>query len=106
MNKEDILKQAILKFGVTNQLDMVIEECAELIKAINKLKRLGGINEYGVKPPLKKSPNEYCLEYYNLCSEVADVEIMLDQLKLMLNKDAVELSKERKLERLKNKLNK
>jgi NTP pyrophosphatase (non-canonical NTP hydrolase) len=84
----EILNSAIKIYGETNQLDMVTEECAELIQAINKVKRAqsriirqGMINA--------------------LLVEVADVEIMVEQIKIMFGGyDAVEEAKELKLERL------
>ena len=103
MNKA-ILEAAIKKYGELNQMDMVIEECAELIKAINKLKRKGGINNLGVRPPSQNTTTEYSQLYYELCSEVADVKIMLAQAELMLSKEAIDLSVERKMERLANRL--
>ena len=62
MNKEKIYKKAIGKYGVAAQLDMVIEEMSELTKEICKIKRGKG-------------------NYMNLVEEIADVEIMLEQLK-------------------------
>lgn len=49
-----------------------MEECAELIKATNKMLR------YADRP----AEPEY---YANLVEEIADVEIMLYQLKVMFN---------------------
>ena len=46
---------------------------------------------------------------FDLTSEVADVEIMIEQIKLMLPttfNEAIKISKERKVERLKERLNK
>ena len=37
--RTEVLKRAIEKYGVLAQMDMATEECAELIQAINKLKR-------------------------------------------------------------------
>ena len=99
-----ILKDAIAKYGELNQMDMVIEECAELIQAINKLKRSGGINNLGVRHPSPNTTIEYSQLFYELCSEVADVKIMLAQMELMLSKEAIDLSVERKINRLKNKI--
>ena len=76
-------------YGVAKQLDMCIEECAELIQAISKFKR--------------KESNE---TVKNLIEEMADVSIMLSQLSIIFDND--ELSKimgekvKRQLERIKN----
>ena len=81
--------KAIAKWGRTSQIDMLQEECAELIVAINKYKR----NNVGT--------TEAVLE------EIADVEIMIDQIKVLLeaNELRVDVFKEKKIERLKDMLN-
>lgn len=90
MNPE-LIKQVIDKYGVDAQVDMVIEECSELQKALLKYRR---------------NPQEH--EYNNVLEEVADVEIMLEQLRFIMGKGAwikIETFKVEKLERLYNKLN-
>lgn len=82
------LEKAIQKFGKDAQLNMVVEESAELIKAIAKYKR---------------SPNLQALnEIYDEC---ADVLIMIEQVQLIF--DCTSKIQERidyKIERLKGKL--
>lgn len=39
MTKEEIYKQALEKWGVNSQIEMAVEECSELIQAIQKVKR-------------------------------------------------------------------
>lgn len=77
---KNICDFAIAVFGKTEQENMCMEECAELIQAINK-KHRG--------------------KAHNLAEEIADVEICLEQLK-MINSchAAVEIIKAEKLERL------
>ena len=58
----EILKRAIEFYGAEHQENMCIEECAELIQTINK-KHRG--------------------EVHNIPEEIADVEIMLEQLKII-----------------------
>jgi len=91
-----LLARAIIEWGVHSQVDMVIEECAELIQAINKMKRMGGFDY-----PAEGASVKYALTYTALCSEVADVKIMIKQLEMILSKEAIQISYERKLERLK-----
>jgi NTP pyrophosphatase (non-canonical NTP hydrolase) len=62
MNK---FKKAIEKWGIDSQEDMMIEEMSELIKAILKYRR-------------KPEDDE---KYENVCEEIADVNIMLKQMK-------------------------
>jgi NTP pyrophosphatase (non-canonical NTP hydrolase) len=95
-----VLGRAILKYGSIPQIDQAVEECAELIQAINKCKRKGGFER-----PNKKNHQSYCQAYWNLCSEVADVKIMIAQLELMLDEEAIQLSIDRKVERLNDRLN-
>ena len=67
----DILNSAIKTFGTEKQLEMVVEECAELILAIQKYKR---------------SPSESTLETM-LLQETADVEIMIKQIRLIFGRN-------------------
>ena len=80
----EILKKAINLFGAENQENMCIEECAELIQAINKKHR-------GLK--------------HNIPEEIADVEIMLEQLKIInCCRADVERIKQKKMQRLSEKV--
>jgi len=85
VEKLSLLDQAICKWGPELQADMAIEECSELIQAICKRKR--------------GYPDED-----NLIEEIADVCIMMDQLKLMFGIDKVEEAIVKKLNRLKDRL--
>ena len=67
-----IFRQSLEKYGKEPQCRQLMEECAELIKATNKMLR------YADRP----AEPEY---YANLVEEIADVEIMLYQLKVMFN---------------------
>lgn len=85
-----IYQKAIDKFGKGAQLDMVVEECAELIHAIQKIKR----NIYWRDNIIK-----------NVVEELVDVEIMLEQLKYMLPKNLYEEARIFKLKRLEDLIN-
>jgi len=96
MNKKLLYKKAIKKWGQYAQMDIMAEECAELIKAVMKLRGY---------------PNRQIV-VDDLLEEMADVEIMLEQLKIIFNykysNDAVDMfkdTKRRKLERLEKQLN-
>lgn len=58
-------------YGIIKQKRQLIEECAELIQAITKLERAG---EAGDSVEIYKAT-------LNLREEIADVEIMLEQIK-------------------------
>jgi len=105
-NRDIVLDSAIQVYGILNQLDMAIEECAELIQAINKIKRSFTIDE------IKNIKNgnhifkstEDAIVYNNVCSEIADVKIMLYQLEKIFDKNNIDISEERKLIRLEERL--
>ena len=88
---KQLLERVITSNGMNKQLDAAIEELSELIQAICKLKRYG-------------YTDEEC--YFNLAEEMADVEIVLAELKLMFdNEDNVKEWKDYKLDRLEKRLN-
>ena len=70
MTEHELYKQAIEKWS-DNQLDMLVEECAELIKAVQKLKRAG---DHGTDVELAAAMD-------NFIEEQEDVEIMLCQMR-------------------------
>lgn len=82
-----ILKQAIETYGREAQRDMMIEEMAELTKALLKERRAA---------PLPVSELEIAVQ--NILEEMADVQIVLDQMKLIYG-DATDIE-EKKLRRL------
>ena len=82
MNTQEILNNAIAKYGVTAQTVMVMEEMSELQKELCKNLR-GRMNSDLIS------------------EEIADVEIMLAQMKIIHGCAAtVEVIKDRKLRRL------
>ena len=80
----ETLKLAITTFGDEAQENVAVEECAELIKAI--------CNKHRGRP-------------HNIAEEIADVEIMLEQLKI-INECSLDVAKIRKdkIERLYHRL--
>lgn len=83
--KEEVYKKALSEYGFWDQVEMVHEECAELINALCKLKR------------------NRC-EWSDVITEIADVMIMCEQMAFYFGKERVRAEKERKLQRLKEKL--
>jgi len=61
-------------YGYGAQSNQLIEECAELIQAVNKHKRALA----------ERDENKHDIALSNLLEEIADVEIMLSQLKYLL----------------------
>ena len=85
MNFQETCQKAVSLWGIQAQLDMAVEEASELIKAICKLKRSGASLE----------------AVSAVAEEIADVEIMIEQLKIMFYcHDDVDDWEKYKLERL------
>lgn len=84
----DILEKAVEKYG-EKQLDQAQEELAELIVAISKYKR-----------------NENKFTISNVIEEIADVNIMIKQVMMLLDIKEFEVKSEEiyKLNRLKKRL--
>lgn len=70
MNEKEICQKAVEKWGNRSQSDLMIEECSELIQAIIKYRRGIGTKDQVV-------------------SEMADVQIMLNQMKVIVGDDAL-----------------
>lgn len=65
-------------FGADDQLNVAMEECAELIQAISKARR------YGIEKPSI---------YYNLAEEIGDVTIIIEYLKQIYNISQEDINK-------------
>lgn len=65
--------QNAIHFGYEAQSNQLIEECAELIQAVSKHRRAAA-----------KGEDEKVIAFDNLVEEIADVEIMLEQVKHLL----------------------
>ena len=85
-----LLDRAITAYGAPAQMDMAVEEMAELTKALCKVKRVSCAAE--AKAVLE-----------NVVEEMADVQIMLDQIRIIFGRSTAE-AEECKLERLKKRL--
>ena len=82
-----VFKAAVKEFGVDGQMDVAAEECAELIQAIIKLGRAERGQYWGGRSPrIEDKAHEASLlkRTENLVKEVADVQIMLDQIRFMM----------------------
>ena len=89
----DVLKRAITTYGKEEQMMMMVEEAAELIQAINKVRRA-------------KNDAEDIRAMEHLAEEVADCFIVLMQMKLMVCKKRVDEILNYKMNRLKENLDK
>jgi len=85
----------IQKYGESKQLDIAIEECSELIKAISKFKR-------------EENKTDIPLRIASIAEEEADVRIMLEQIDIMMLKydpeynSRVRCEMQRKEQRIRN----
>ena len=87
---KDIYDRTIEKWGHRSQLEMAQEEATELALAVRK--------------HIRKNDEDSWLD---MCYEIADVEIMIEQIKRMFPSSisAIEQAKSYKLERLEKRLN-
>ena len=81
MDSEALCQEALDLWGIDSQVWMAIEEMAELTNALCKMKR--GRN----------NPED-------IVTEIADVQIMMEQLQLFFGKEEVDTERNRKLIRL------
>lgn len=96
MNRQ-VLRKALRIYGESNQIIKLGEEIGELLQAVSKFHWRS--NSYD-------SPGEQAAFRKAVVTEVADVMVMLEQVKLMVEIDDDELSEEitRKVERLDDRL--
>ena len=80
MEEKQLYIEAINKLGGMIQLDIMVEECAELIQALNKFKRARTDEQRSI-----------CCD--NICEEIADVEIMIGQIKVLFNNNEKQINK-------------
>ncbi|MDD3041118.1 hypothetical protein [Bacteroides sp.] len=86
MKKKDVYNKAKATWGIDAQVTKAVEELSELIKELSKFLLDDGNMEH-------------------ITEEMADVEIMIEQLKLIFeNKKAVKIVKKEKIHRLSDRL--
>jgi NTP pyrophosphatase (non-canonical NTP hydrolase) len=74
----ELNKETAKYYGYEAQSNQLVEECAELIQAVSKYRRA----TTGAGQPLADYKKTVALE--NLIEEIADVEVMLEQIKYLL----------------------
>lgn len=94
--KDPRIEQIADYYGLPNQINMLIEESAEFIQAVNKAKRANGADEYKV-----------AVEHME--EELADVIIVAKQLRYLFGKDnidrIIDAKLDRQIERIKKEVN-
>jgi NTP pyrophosphatase (non-canonical NTP hydrolase) len=88
----NLYQKVINKWGVETQINILIEEMSELIFAIQKIKR--------------GNKEKYLKRYNNICEEIADVKIMIEQMDYIYDKKKIDYYYNKKILKLKNKLKK
>ena len=85
-----VLEENIRENGVALETVVAMEECAELIQAISKVKRYGFVGEYRD----------------NLIEEIADVDIVITELLMAFNVTEEEFFSvlDRKIQRVKSRI--
>lgn len=91
MTREQKIEYIAKHYGFENQCRQAVEEMAELTKEICKYQRVMS------QKPINQT--ELSRTFYNLACEIADVEIMIQQLKCLTDTKVVELEIDGKLER-------
>lgn len=104
LTTDELFAKAIRTWGIKSQIGQFHEEIGELMQAINKVDRLDGIGRFAILKPSHVSSVKYCRAYYNLCIEVVDAKIMLGQIESALDPEAIDISTQRRLERLEERL--
>jgi NTP pyrophosphatase (non-canonical NTP hydrolase) len=80
------LKKIANHYGFSNQLQMLVEEMSELTQAICKYRRY-------------ENAKEQVNTFENLIEEVADVQIVLSQIKILVGKNEVNKKIDEKVNR-------
>ena len=93
--QREVLKLAIEIYGEEKQIDMCIEEMAELTKALLKLRR--------AKPKDKEEVNKRIAD---IEEETADVAIMIAQLEIIFDAGRIQSAANKKIKRLAQRLHK
>jgi len=89
MRKWELYQEALILWGEGAQIAMAVEEMAELIQALT---RLGRNRDDATEDKVRE--------------EIADVEIMMEQLRISFGVRAIESIKVRKLHRLERRIKK
>lgn len=88
IDRRNVYQQAIERWGIDSQVNQLIEECAELIVALNHARRVSWDG----------APADHVVE------ELADVEIMLEQMRMIFDADRIDQVKLQKVLRLRNRI--
>ena len=93
---QDKLKIIAEHYGIENQSIQLMEEMAELTIALNKYRRSRKVEHQTISESIDE---QFIIE--QIIEEICDVEIVLEQIKYLLNHSSDDLAvwKQRKIER-------
>ena len=93
---QDKLKIIAEHYGIENQSIQLMEEMAELTIALNKYRRSSKVEHQTISESIDE---QFIIE--QIIEEICDVEIVLEQIKYLLNHSSDDLAvwKQRKIER-------
>ena len=93
---QDKLKIIAEHYGIENQSIQLTEEMAELTIALNKYRRSSKVEHQTISESIDE---QFIIE--QIIEEICDVEIVLEQIKYLLNHSSDDLAvwKQRKIER-------
>ena len=93
---QDKINKIAEHYGIENQSIQLMEEMAELTIALNKYRRSSKIEHQTISESIDE---QFIIE--QIIEEICDVEIVLEQIKYLLNHSSDDLAvwKQRKIER-------
>ena len=93
---QDKIKKIAEHYGIENQSIQLMEEMAELTIALNKYRRSSKVEHQTISESIDE---QFVIE--QIIEEICDVEIVLEQIKYLLNHSSDDLAvwKQRKIER-------
>lgn len=96
---KDKIKKIANHYGFAKQSRQLSEECAEVIQAVNKYHRFR--ESKTTRDEILSSTGDSNMLIQNIVEEIADCEIMLEQMKILLNinSEAIEEIKKFKVDR-------
>lgn len=97
--EKELLVTIADNYGYESQSIQCVEECAELIQAIIKFRRTQGMGQ--------KTDQDGMIAYLNIIEEIADVEVMIEQMiyLLKIDREDIEAIKKQKINRTISRMN-
>jgi predicted choloylglycine hydrolase len=88
MEKKLLMQDLVEKFGEKTQTDMIIEKSMMLATSLHKLQRIERKEDYSL----------YNKTYSEVCENIADMRIMIEQAEFLFNTNEINRHYQNKLE--------